>query len=61
METFVIAVVSGLCSAAGAWGALEIRLRWMSSEIRRAHRRIDVHDRRAFGAVLNGGASDETR
>lgn len=36
-----VPVLSGLFAFAGTWGALKVKLAWLTAEVKRAHERLD--------------------
>lgn len=55
IEGILIAALSGMCSFAGAWGAMSIKLRWLAADIERAHKRISRLEEPYFARRVPAG------
>lgn len=46
-------ILQAVLTAAGAWLAVRVELRWLRSDVNRAHKRLDVHDDRVRNLEIN--------
>lgn len=46
-------ILQAVLTAAGAWLAVRVELRWLRSDVNRAHKRLDDHETRVRVIEIN--------